>query len=423
MFRTDIYSTLVALACLILLAVAPACSTDGPGMGESECYSPLLPASSLSAAGRECASGQSPRSVVALSRTAPTPMEIGDRTFYSFDELYPVPVSPEFATIGVVLIPTAGDRITGNFYYKADGTWDSSVNIREADFHLFGFMPVPADAASQILVNPRRDSEDNPLGYGQGAVITVTNFPALTAADVSVVVGVLKADDSSVNINDPSLLASLQGCYGRYEYEGSAVNNYVYLLLDHLYANVNFELYVDKAYSELRTFKLTDVKMTSSVNNLVNLSVEVGNSTAGDAATLDPVKAIAIEAVPGTVPAETQLFPLSAEGSETVKTVVAEVADPALQTYTSIPGYFAPADDRQTFTFTFTFDVYDSHGNLVRKDSRATNTWSLSAIKNPTVALSHGVSYRVKVKIKPTYLYQLGEADLDTPTLEVTAAP
>ena len=73
-----------------------------------------------------------------------------------------------------------------------------------------------------------------------------------------------------------------------------------------------------------------------------------------------------------------------------------------------IPGFFTPSDEASTFKLKVEYDVYDKKDavNPVRKNCKAENSWTLS---KPEM----GTKYVVKVLVKPTYLYQLSDNDLN----------
>jgi hypothetical protein len=75
---------------------------------------------------------------------------------------------------------------------------------------------------------------------------------------------------------------------------------------------------------------------------------------------------------------------------------------------------------------TSVYDVYDTNitpehpdGNLIRKDCSATNTMLLSELFSGQSVSHRGWKYKVRLTIKPTYLYMMSEPDLDNPTVSV----
>jgi hypothetical protein len=72
-----------------------------------------------------------------------------------------------------------------------------------------------------------------------------------------------------------------------------------------------------------------------------------------------------------------------------------------------------------TLILTSLYDVYDTKGNLIRKDCKATNTMELKDLLTEQTEAKRGWRYQVNLNINPTYLYVLSEPDLDNPTVTV----
>lgn len=325
--------------------------------------------------------------------------------FLRYDKLYPVPINKDYTTIGAFLADNNKDVCTtvdGFFKYVDANTWNTSVAVRPGDFYIFGYMPSNIGSVSASITK-RNGSWEN------GCVMTINNLSTVTPADVCVVVGVLKGQDRTKDITHADVLKDLH--QGQYAYEGTKDQNYVYLLLDHIYTNVNLELSVEKKYSELRTIVLKKVLMKSDVRSTVDAVITLGTSRTNpiEALTFTPVSEPPVNAV---------LFP-EAEQYATAIAVEGEGV-------TSVPGYFAPGMTTQAFDFEFIYDVYDKknidaehpYGNCVRKDCHAINHWQLGGDE-----VQAGRSFKVTATIKPTYLYQLSEPDLDNPTIVLKTDP
>lgn len=324
-------------------------------------------------------------------------------SYLPYNELYPKPINREYTTIGAFLTEdTKGlyNNISGTFSYAKDNSWRSTVGVRPGDYFLFGYMPANLDGATATL--SKRTGT-----WADGATLHIENLSTVTPADVCVTVGALKWNDKTTPIYDPAVVAQLK--QGVYNYRGDETDNYAYLLLDHLYTNVNFELSVEPKYAELRTIVLKKVTMKSAVSNTVTADITLGKDSK------QPLEGTTFQAT-SAPPAAAVLFPEESQYETPVST------DPIVPT--SIPGYFAPGMTDQSFVFEFIYDVYDQHnidathpyGNLVRGNCHAVNRW---AITGGTVA--PGKSFKVKAILKPTYLYQLSEPDLDNPSIEFEA--
>lgn len=329
----------------------------------------------------------------------------GVHSYLPYNELYPTPINKDYTTIGAFLTEDTRSEYaseSGTFSYAKDNTWNTTVGVKPGNYFLFGYMPANLSGASASLAK-----RPGSVTWADGAKLHLINFSTVTPADVCVVVGALKWNDKTTPIYNPDVVAALK--QGVYNYQGTETDNFAYLLLDHLYTNVNFELSVEEKYSELRTIVLKKVTMRSEVSNTVDAVITIGKDSK------KPLEEA--QYVPtSTPPANAVLFPEESQYETPVST------DPTAPT--SIPGYFAPGLTDQNFVFEFIYDVYDKHGidaehpygNLVRGNCHAVNKW---AITGSTV--SPGKSFKVTAVLKPTYLYQLSDPDLDNPTIEFTA--
>ena len=87
-------------------------------------------------------------------------------------------------------------------------------------------------------------------------------------------------------------------------------------------------------------------------------------------------------------------------------------------TYISHNGSFMPLGVT-SLVLTSVYDVYDTKGNLIRQDSKATNTIRISDLLTGQTTTRRGSRYTVNMTINPTYLYMLSDPDLDSPTVEI----
>lgn len=348
--------------------------------------------------------------------------------FLPYNKLYPTPINKTYTSIGAFLVQDNSqdsyDYLGGYFQWKSQNSWSTTVGIRPGDFYLFGYMPSNVGSVSAKIEKLTAGDVDYTLTgkWADGAKMTISNLSTVTPADVCVVVGVMKAPKSydpdhpeNWGIDNATNVVPLLK-QGVYAYEGTEKDNYVYLLLDHLYANVNMELAVEEKYAELRTIVLKEVYMKTPVRNTVEAVITLTNDKE------KPIKDIHIDPPTGDTPTKAQIFPALPE----YETVVAVEG----KGVTSVPGYFAPGLTTQSFDFEFHYDVYDKEGedlsdpehpilgNLVRKDCVAINKWKL-----PGTGVQNGKSFKVTATIRPTYLFMLSEPDLDNPTIELKTVP
>lgn len=332
-------------------------------------------------------------------------------SFVPYNYLYPVPINKDYTTIGAFLTDaqhTSYNSPSGYFRYRDENTWDTTVGIKPGDFWLYGYMPSNTGSTSATI-------ERTGASWAEGCLMTINNISTVTPADVCVVTGVLKAEGDGFDSHAPWAINDATNVVphlsqGKYDYRGEETGNFVYLLLDHLYTNVNLELSLDPDYAELRTIVLKTVYMKSSASSTISIKLNLTNDP------VNPIKNLKFIEPSDQATVNAKLFP---DAEQYATRVSADPANP-----TSIPGYFAPGQTTQSFQFEFVYDVYDRkgidadhpYGHLVRKDCHAINRWTLGG-----TTVTSGKSFKVTARIIPTYLYQLSEADLDNPTFEFSA--
>lgn len=349
---------LAALAALLLM---PACSDENTGGGEKNDGVPLQLATLGS------------HKLTARTRTLPS------SDYEKYGDLYPQ-TDKAHSQLGIFRTQTSENgttlKQTGVFSYLGDNKWSSTVNVRPGNtYYIYGFMPT-------INANPEIYSAD----YSQGATITLKDFSVVSAADVCVITGVKKGTDATVDITDPSVDIK----EGEFEYVAAdSSKNFIYVLLDHIYNCVNVEFTVDAEYDKLRTIKIKSIVMETEGMESADMQIEMQNTS-------DPIKNLTF---------------IHHSGATASALLLDEEKELSSTTVTNVPAYYTPDITNMEMSFITTYDVYDKKGNLVRKDCKATNKWT---------ATNRGVRgdvYTIKALVKPTYLYQLSEPDLDNPTI------
>ena len=314
-----------------------------------------------------------------------------------FSDIYPQ-ASSEYATIHAYLIANNAVSNEGNFTFNKDavvktddGTftktgWSSNISVKQGtNYYVYGFMP--ASLSANITKN--NDSYENK------AIININNLDAVSPADVCVVTGVKGFETP---ITDSSTSGSVE--LGSFSYTGQAKgNNYIYLLLDHLYACVDLEYTLEAFYSTLRQIKLRKVEIAATNSKKHNLTVTIdgNNATVYSVSDTEASNASGNAVIYDKTETEAENIPNTLEG------------------FLSVPGFFKPEQTNQ-FVVTSYYDVYNRKGDLVRKGCKAENKLSLRG-----TTISRGQKRTVKFTIIPTYLYVLSEPDLDNPTIELTA--
>ena len=212
-----------------------------------------------------------------------------------------------------------------------------------------------------------------------GATLTINGIKPVTTDDICIITGVKDAKEGL-----------MEGQFGWYMANAND-NFYMYLLLDHIYASVNFSMIIDAEYAQLRTIKLKTMKLRTdkgSVNATITLT---HNDT-------------------GTSPISSATY--TSEGTSYEVEIFNDAEGIALDTETPlvINTCFAP-DLSNNLTMVTTYDVYDRKGNLIRKNCTATN-------KLPNLEAVRAQQVQLNLTVNPTYLNVLSDYDLDNPTVK-----
>ncbi len=272
--------------------------------------------------------------------------------------------------IGLFVCHGTDDPVASLIRYN-NGVWHSQAKVEALEsYTIYGYMPRRDPITATLTKNT------------SNVVMTLSNVNAVIADDVCFVTGV---KDMEGNL-----------WQGAFDYTGKSENNYVRLLMDHLFAAINFKFTVDAEYAALRTIKLKSLTLTTPKAS-VNATVTLTPNTTG----ADPVTTVNYTVTPANEGTNSALFFESMEG---VSITDASISDAFC--------CFVPQNSvSKVLTLITTYDVYDRYGNKIRENSKATNQLpsNLSAARGQCLTL--------ELKVIPTYLYQLSEKDLDNPTI------
>ena len=254
--------------------------------------------------------------------------------------------------------------------------WRSATSVNAEAYHIYGFMPVDV---APVALGMRTGASD----YKTGAVLTFSNLSPVLAQDFCVITGVEETD------------ATPTQCL--FSFEGSKTGSYLSLLLDHLYTKAVFLLRVGEAYSKLRTIRITQLSLQTEGAAGLTLTV---NLPVQQPMTIDYGAAV--------VPSATSL---------PVANMCKAVAKLETTTDAEFSGYFAPlAAVYSKLYLVATYDVYDDKNTtLIRKDCTSRNKLSF----DDPAKVVRGNYFIFNLKVEPTYLYQLSDADLDNPTIKI----
>lgn len=316
----------------------------------------------------------------------------------------PTPVAPEDPTYPRY----ANYPYHGRLSYKSSTEkWQLSIRkvkpelVLAGDYYVYGFTPSAAadDATIERLPEPDDD-------FKNGAKLTIKGLRT-AGYDACVTIGAKEGPDAD---HDNGLTA---GDFKFHLKTGESVKNYLYLLFDHLSSALSISIKVDGTYNTLRTIKLKQ------------LSLQTATETGLMAEKAD-VEVTLNHNDMGTNPITTLTY--TPTGTSGTGTPVFQTDDGLTLTtgYKSFLSHFLPISDVTKVVVTCTYDIYDKNvtaehpdGNLIRKDSKATNTIRLADIIPYFPGVQRGWKYGINMTVVPTYLYMLSEPDLENPRMVV----
>ena len=290
-----------------------------------------------------------------------------------------------------IFLMSGTSKTEGNFVYNTDSkTWTSTIGVKENNNYIYGFSP--SDAAAGTISPITSGAVD----YSAGAVMTLNNLNAVGGDDLCVVVGV-KGTTKGATAD-----ASVTPDFGTFEFKKQGTSNYVSLLLDHLYAAIEFKIKIGSKYNELRDICLKKMELQSAKT----VSQAVVTLTANTAGT-NPITDVRFTSSDkaqantvydyGTDASTTQGLKLTTDGTPFVS-------------------YCAPITGMGShLKLICTYDVYNRKGTKVRENCVAEN--SLDGLSGLTI--ERGKKSVINLTVEPTYLYQLSEDELDNPGIKI----
>ena len=286
------------------------------------------------------------------------------------------------------------------FFFKSSGKWRTNLELTVAgSYYLYGYIPHISSISSTIAPGP----EDK---YQNGATLTLENVPAVMSNDLCVVIGAKegpdKEHDNGLRRGDFAYMAKPVMGGGE-----EPAGNFVFLLFDHLYASMRIRMRVYDDYNALRTIKLKKME----------LQTQAGTTPSKEKTNI----AITLVATPddSTDPITNITYTPSGEAiTDGIEFSSSSAGETLTTEYSLHTGYFMPIGISK-LVLTSTYDVYDKKENLIRKDCKATMTMVLKDMITGQETTLRGRRYTISMTIKPTFLYQLSEPDLDNPTMEI----
>lgn len=299
------------------------------------------------------------------------------------------PFTPDDVTsIGIFMTtsPIGLPERVGYFSYNGN-SWRSNISVKSGTYYIYGFMPGDIISAEPTAISPLNGDFKN------GATLTLDGLKPISKTDVCVIVGV-KGVPSPSTENDVSL--------GKFEYASQPKDqNYVNLLMDHIYSCLQFRMQAEDSYSVLRTIKLKKMELRTAKISATKAVITLTANTTG----ANPLGNNISWSTP-TASTGMSMTLFESEEGEALPSVAA--ATPLLLSGNIMPG----CDD--ALSLVCIYDVYDRKGNLVRKDCEATNTLPKSL---GISSLKAGERQPIELTVAPTYLGVLSDPDLNNPDI------
>lgn len=289
---------------------------------------------------------------------------------------YSAYVPGKVAEMGIyMLLPEdyAAPNVPTEQLIKYDGSkWHAYFSVeRNKTYTVYGYLPKGEGMSSSLSKST-----------ANAATLTITGMKPITPDDICVITGVKETDNG------------LQEGYFSWYQSVTNDDYYIYMLLNHLYASLRFSMKVDAEYAQLRTIKLKSMTLQADVASVIATVSLTHKGTGTETGTGTDVS------YTGTAGSyEAEIF------SDDEGTALSS------QTETFINTCFAPTLSDK-LTLVTTYDVYDRHGNLIRKDRTVTN-------KLPNLDALRGYRVQLNLTVNPTYLYVLSDPDLDAPTVVI----
>ena len=289
-------------------------------------------------------------------------------------------------SIGIFMTPFKdSEQMLGYFSYNGY-SWRSNLTLESDKYYIYGFMPGDVVDKSYCTITPLAGKT-----FAEGAVLTLDGLKPVSKTDVCVIVGVGQTTSPSGDNN-----AQL----GNFRYDKKAKGeNFVNLLMDHIYCCLQFRMKVDADYAQLRTIKLKRMELKTASISSTKVAITLTANTSG----VHPIGKNDV----------TWATPTSGEGMSMI--LFESEKGQALSSTTNlvINGNLMPGCSDELI-LVCTYDVYDRKGNLIRKDCEAANKLPSSLVLS---ALKAGERQPVVLTVAPTYLYVLSDPDLDNPTV------
>ena len=262
-------------------------------------------------------------------------------------------------------------RIT---YNTGTGKWNASFEVEAGKtYSVYGYMPKAGGVNSSLTVTSEGDT-----------LLSITGIKPVTTDDICIITGVKETDEGLKE----GLLS------WKWPIPSEDENFKIHILMDHLYASVQFSMKIDEEYASLRTIKLKTMTLSTNIGS-VDATISLTRNDIGSSPITD--------------------ITYSLSGTNGAAEIFSSEEGTALDKLTplAINACFTPLPTlSENLTLVSTYDVYDSKGNLIRQNCTAKN-------QLPDLGAVRGQRVQVNMTVSPTYLYVLSDPDLDNPTITI----
>ena len=273
---------------------------------------------------------------------------------------------------------TSGPELSNFIYSNINNKWNSLVSVKQGiPYYIYGYMP-----SDKFTCEAQKLPETQT--FADGVVLNFRKILPVSQYDLCFVTGVQDMQSADAEEDIPA---------GNFSYYGKSkeTKNRVRLRLDHLLAGACMEMKIDAEYAKLRDIRLKDVILKTSSDYAWSGKITQRRTyTRVDWQKKETMTAKEKEGV--------SLFS-DADG------VSLSATDPMV-----FYGYCIH-EIYSTVVMKSRYDVYDTHGNLIRKDCIAENKLVFPS--------SMGRRTIFKMTVKPTYVYTLSDPDEKSPTIEL----
>ena len=293
------------------------------------------------------------------------------------------PADNAYSPLKLYFYSTDDGQQTGQFFYNG-AIWRSAIEVTAGHkYSVYGYAP-----ANSGTCNVSSISHD-------GATLTISDLTTVNAEDVCIVVGVQQLESPSTPKN-----ISL----GKFDCVGQTGQNYINVLVDHIYASLQCQFKVDATYNTLRKIHVKKLELKTTLTYPTGtMTVSLAANGAGN----DPITDLTWTLDGGEPRDPITIFETNTNVPEIV-----------LGTDWSVPfgmGCYVPNTNvTGGMTLITTYDIYDRKGNLIRQDCKASNQ-----VANLLAGHTRGQRVTLQITVAPTYLYQLSDPDLDNPEFTV----